>query len=309
MKIYDSILDYIGNTPLIKLNKIKEMYALNNNIYAKCEMFNPSSSIKARIAKSMILNGIKKGLINKNTTIIEPTSGNTGIGLAMVCAILNLRFIAIMPNNVSLERKKLMKAYNGEIIITDKSLGIKGAVDKANELHKKIKNSYIPSQFENSSNPFTHYQNTGKEIYNDLKNVDIIISPIGSGGTISGIGKYLKEQNKDILIYGIEPFSSPLITKNFFGSHKIQGIGANFIPKTLDLNYVDKVYGIKDEEAYENARLLCAKEGILCGISSGSSLALALKIDKLFKEKNIVIILPDTGERYLSTDLFDVYEN
>ncbi len=309
MKIYDSILDYIGNTPLIKLNKIKEMYELNNNIYAKCEMFNPSSSIKARIAKSMILNGIKKGLINKNTTIIEPTSGNTGIGLAMVCAILNLRFIAIMPNNVSLERKKLMKAYNGEIIITDKSLGIKGAVDKANELHKKIKNSYIPSQFENSSNPFTHYQNTGKEIYNDLKNVDIIISPIGSGGTISGIGKYLKEQNKDILIYGIEPFSSPLITKNFFGSHKIQGIGANFIPKTLDLNYVDKVYGIKDEEAYENARLLCAKEGILCGISSGSSLALALKIDKLFKEKNIVIILPDTGERYLSTDLFDVYEN
>lgn len=306
MKTYDSIIDLIGNTPLVRLHKIETLYNLKSRIYAKVEMFNPSHSIKARIAKNMLLKALEEKVIDKDTVIIEPTSGNTGVGLAMICASLGMKFIAVMPENMSSERIKLIKAYGSEIVLTAKGFGMKGAVEKAEALHQEIKNSFIPLQFSNIYNPLAHYETTAKEIYDDLDgNVDVIVCGIGTGGTISGVAKFLKEKNKDILSVGLEPESSPLLTKKQVGPHKIQGIGANFIPDTLDLSFVDEVIDITNEEAFEYARILAKVEGIFAGISSGCALCGAVKKAKALDDKNIVVVLPDTGERYLSTDLID----
>lgn len=297
-----NVLDLIGNTPLVELNNIKNHYDLPFNLYAKVERNNPSGSIKDRAAKEIILDGIKEGKINKDTLIIEATSGNTGISLAMICASLNLKCKIVMPENSSKERILMMKAYGADVILTPASLGMKGSVDKAEELTKTYKNFFKSDQFNNLSNFDAHYKYTGKEIYDGLNGkIDVFIDGFGTGGTLSGVGKYLKEKNSEIKVIGVEPLASPLITKGKSGPHLIQGIGANFIPENLKLDYVDEVIDISDEEAYEGARILAQKEGLLCGISSGASLMGAIKLDKeKYKGKNVVIILPDNGERYLS---------
>lgn len=302
--IYKDIKQLIGNTPILELTKIKNKYNLESKIFAKLEAFNPGGSVKDRIAFNMIEKELKKKRINSKTVIIEPTSGNTGVGLALVCATYNLKFIAVMPSSMSIERQKLIKAYGGEVVLTDPSLGMNGSVNKAIELSKEYKNSFIPFQFENKNNPLTHYNTTAREIINDIKKIDYFVAGIGTGGTISGIGKYLKEINPGTKIIGVEPYSSPLITKGVSGKHLIQGIGANFIPKTLDNNILDKVMTIKDEEAYLWARNIAKYEGFLVGISSGAALCASIKIAKKEKNKTIVTLLPDTGERYLSTDLY-----
>lgn len=306
MKLNNSMLDLIGNTPLVELHNIERKYNLKAHLIAKIEMTNPTSSIKARIAKSMIIKALEEGLINRDTVIIEPTSGNTGIALSAICASLNMRFIAIMPESMSIERRKLISVYGGEIILTSSELGMKGTLQKAEELHKLYENSFIPSQFNNNANPEIHYLTTGKEIFDDLEgNVDIIVAGIGTGGTITGISKYLKEK-KNVYSIGVEPLSSPLITKGYAGKHKIQGIGANFIPNTLDLSYVDRVEMVSDNDSIFFSKELALVEGLFVGISSGAALKIA--IDEAKKEENehkyIVVILPDTGERYLSTELF-----
>lgn len=302
--IYKNVKDLVGSTPILELRNIKEKFHLKSNIFAKLEAYNPGGSIKDRIAKNMIEKEIKKKRINSKSVIIEPTSGNTGIGLALICATYKLRFIAIMPSNMSIERQKLIKAYGGEVILTDPSKGVNGAVEKANELAKEIPNSFIPSQFENKNNPLTHYLYTGKEIVKDIKRIDYFVAGIGTGGTISGIGKYLKEVSPKTKIIGVEPFSSPLINKGYASKHLIQGIGANFIPSTLNLDIIDKVEDVKNEDAYLWARNMAKIEGFLVGISSGASLSAAIKIAKKENNKNIVTIFADSGERYLSTDLY-----
>ncbi len=305
MKICKSIEDLIGNTPLVELTNIEKTLNLECKIYAKVEMFNPSGSIKARIAKYMIETALAENRINKESVIIEPTSGNTGVGLAFICACKKMKFIAVMPETMSIERQKLIKAYGGEIVLTPGELGMKGSVDEAIRLKEKYPNSFIPSQFENNDNPQTHYLTTGREIYEQCDGlIDILVAGIGTGGTITGISKYLKEK-KDIYTIGVEPLSSPLITKGMASSHKIQGIGANFIPKTLNLDYVDYVDTISDEDSFTYARMLAHEEGIFVGISSGAAFCEAIKQAQKEenKGKNIVVILPDTGERYLSTEL------
>ncbi len=306
--IYNGIEELIGNTPLIKLNNIEKKFNLPFNLYAKTEYFNPSGSVKDRVAFYMIKDAEKKGIIKDGATIIEPTSGNTGIGLAMLGASMKYKVILTMPETYSKERILLFKAYGAEVVLTDGKLGMKGAIDKAKELKDQIKNSFIPSQFDNPSNVEAHYNTTGKEIYEDLDGkINVFLACIGSGGTLSGTAKYLKEKNKEILTLGIEPLSSPLITKNQIGAHKIQGIGANFIPKNYINKFVDKVLTCKDEDAYEFTRILAKEEGLLCGISSGAVLSAVIDNfnTKEYKDKNIVILLPDTGMRYLSTkDLF-----
>lgn len=307
MKIYNSILELTGNTPLVRLNKLEEKYKINNKILVKLEMFNPSGSVKIRPAKNMIEKALKDKLINKGSVIIEATSGNMGIALSLVCQVYGLKFIAVMPSSMSVERQKLIKAYGAEIVLTEPSLGMNGSIMKAMELKEKY-NGFIPSQFVNPNNPSSHYDSTALEILNDTNYmVDVVVGGIGTGGTISGIGKKIKE-NKDVVIVGVEPASSPLITKGFASSHKIQGIGANFIPETLDIRLVDEVFGVSDEDAIFYSRELAMVEGIFVGISSGAALAGAIEYIKKYdvKDKTIVIILPDTGERYLSTDL--VYE-
>ena len=307
MKIYNSILELTGNTPLVRLMKIEEKYNLNNTLLAKVEMFNPSFSVKIRPAKNMIEKALEKNIIDKNTTIIEATSGNTGIALALVCSILGMKFIAVMPSSMSVERRKLIKAYGAEIVLTEPKLGMNGAVEKANELKKEL-NGFIPSQFENPENPISHYFQTANEILLDTDNtVDVVVSGIGTGGTITGIAKRIKEV-KDVVMVGVEPLSSPLIAKGVSGSHKIQGIGANFIPETLDIRVVDEVISVSDDDAYFYSRELALNEGLFVGISSGAALAGTIEYIRKneVKDKVIVIILPDTGERYLSTDL--VYE-
>ena len=302
--IYKDIKQLIGNTPILELTKIKSKYNLKSRIFAKLEAFNPGGSIKDRIALNMIEKELKKKRINSKTVIIEPTSGNTGIGLALICATYNLRFIAVMPSSMSVERQKLIKAYGGEVVLTEPSKGMEGSVLKAVELSKEYKNSFIPYQFENKNNPITHYNTTAKEIVSEIKKIDYLVAGIGTGGTISGIGKYLKEVSPSTKIIGVEPDSSPLITKGTSGKHLIQGIGANFIPKTLDMKILDKVVTIKDEEAYLWARNMGKVEGFLVGISSGASLCASIKLAKKEVNKNIVVVLPDSGERYLSTDLY-----
>ena len=306
--IYQNASQLIGNTPLLRLNNIEKRLNLNVTLLAKVEYFNPTGSVKDRIALSMIEDAEEKGKIHNDTIIIEPTSGNTGIGLASVCAAKGYKCILVMPENMSKERIRLIKAYGADVVLSPKEKGMQGAVDKAVELSKTYESSFIPSQFENPSNPEAHYRTTGPEIYKSSnKKVDIFIAGIGTGGTISGIGRYLKEQNRNVKIIGVEPDDSPLLTKGKAGPHKIQGIGANFVPKTLDKKYIDEFLTAKTEESYEYARLLGKYEGILVGISSGAALSQAVKVAKRNENngKTIFVLLPDSGDRYLSTDLFD----
>jgi len=308
MKVYTNIIDTVGHTPLVELTKIEKEFNLKGKIYAKVEFFNPGGSIKDRIAKAMLLDALEKGTINKETVIIEPTSGNTGIGLAMVCASLGLKMILTMPETMSIERQKLLKAYGAELVLTEGALGMKGAIAKAEELHKENKNSFIPGQFVNEVNPRTHYLTTGKEILEDLDNkVDVLVAGVGTGGTISGVGKLLKEHNKDAKVIAVEPFGSPVLSTGTAGKHKIQGIGAGFVPDTLDTKIYDEIITVKDEDAMSFGKLIAQNEGILVGISSGAALFAAVEVAKRSesKGKNIVVILPDSGNRYLSTPMFD----
>jgi cysteine synthase A len=305
--IYQNASEIIGKTPLLRLNNIEKKFKLNVNLLAKVEFFNPTGSVKDRIALSMIEDAEKNGILQRNSVVIEPTSGNTGIGLASVCAAKGYKCILVLPDNMSKERIKLMNAYGAEVVLTPAKLGMKGAVDKAQELAKTYENSFIPSQFDNPSNPEMHYRTTGPEIYRDTnRKVDIFVAGIGTGGTVSGVGKYLKEQNRNIKIVGVEPQDSPLLTKGKAGPHKIQGIGANFVPKTLNKKYVDEFLTASNEESFEYARTVGKLEGILVGISSGAALSAAIKIAQRNENngKTIVVLLPDSGDRYLSTDLF-----
>lgn len=305
MKVFESVLELIGNTPLVELKKIKEKYNLKANIFAKIESNNPFGSIKDRVAYQMIIDAEKDGLLKDGSTIIEPTSGNTGIALAAIGKLKGYDVIIVMPSSVSIERIKLIEAYGGKVVLTEASSGMQGSVDKANELINNIPNSIILGQFTNPSNPKVHFLTTGKEIYEDLDGkIDIFISGIGTGGTISGVGKYLKNKNMDIKIIGLEPKNSPLLSKGKVGSHKIQGIGANFIPKTLNINIYDEIVSVSDDEAFEYKKILNELEGIFAGISSGAALYAAIKEAKKEENtnKNIVVILPDTGMRYLSIE-------
>lgn len=305
MKVFESVLELIGNTPLVELKKIKEKYNLKANIFAKIESNNPFGSIKDRVAYQMIIDAEKDGLLKDGSTIIEPTSGNTGIALAAIGKLKGYDVIIVMPSSVSIERIKLIEAYGGKVVLTEASSGMQGSVDKANELINNIPNSIILGQFTNPSNPKVHFLTTGKEIYEDLDGkIDIFISGIGTGGTISGVGKYLKNKNMDIKIIGVEPKNSPLLSKGKVGSHKIQGIGANFIPKILNVNIYDEIVSVSDDEAFEYKKILNELEGIFAGISSGAALYAAIKEAKKEENtnKNIVVILPDTGMRYLSIE-------
>lgn len=303
-KIYNNILELIGKTPIVKLNKINNG---NADVYVKIESFNPSGCVKERIALAMIVAGEKDGLIDKDTVIIEPTSGNTGIGLAMVCAVRGYKLILTMPDTMSKERSSILKAYGAEIVFTSGAEGMKGAIDKAEELAKEYKNSFVPSQFENKANPKTHRETTGVEILNDMNNdVDIFVAGVGTGGTITGVGEILKEKLPNVKIVAVEPEGSPILSGGNPGAHKIQGIGAGFVPEILNVNIYDEVFEIKNEDAFETMRLLARQEGILAGISSGAAVYAAIEISKRKenKGKKIVAILPDTGERYLSMEIF-----
>ncbi len=308
MKIYQYLTELIGKTPLLELKKIEKAYNLKAKIIAKLEFFNPAGSVKDRIAKAMIEDAETKGLLKPDSVIIEPTSGNTGIGLAAIAASKDYRLILTMPETMSLERRNLLKAYGAELVLTDGSLGMKGAIAKAKELAKETKNSFIPGQFENPANPEVHKATTGPEIWEDTEGqVDIFVAGIGTGGTISGAGEYLKAKNPRILIVGIEPEDSPVLSENRAGPHKIQGIGAGFIPETLNTKIYDEIIRVKNEDAFEVGREIARREGVLVGISSGAALWAAIQIAKREenKGKNIVVIFPDTGERYLSTAMFE----
>ena len=307
MKVYQRIIDTIGHTPLVELTNIEAKYNLQARIIAKVESFNPAGSVKDRIAKAMIEDAEKRGLINKDTVLVEPTSGNTGIGLSMVAASKSLRIILTMPETMSMERRNLLKAYGAELVLTEGSKGMKGAIAKADELAKEIPNAFIPSQFTNPANPNIHYLTTGPEIYKDLDGqLDYFVAGVGTGGTISGTGKYLKEQNPNIKVVAVEPETSPVLSKGTPGPHKIQGIGAGFVPDTLDTNIYDEIITIGNEEAFEMGRESARTEGLLVGISSGAAMKAAIKLAQREenKGKTIVVLLPDTGERYLSTAMF-----
>ena len=306
-KIAKSITDLIGNTPLLELSNIEEKYSLKTKIYAKLEYFNPAGSVKDRIAKSMIDDAEEKGLIKKGSVIIEPTSGNTGIGLASVASARGYKIILTMPETMSIERRNLLKAYGAELVLTDGSKGMKGAIEKAEELSKQIPNSFIPGQFINPSNPSIHKSTTGVEIWNDTDgDIDFFVAGIGTGGTISGTGEFLKSKNPNIKIIAVEPSTSPVLSKGVAGPHKIQGIGAGFIPETLDTSVYDEIITVDAEDAFEKGREIAHNEGILVGISSGAVIWASLEIAKRPENENkkIVVLLPDTGERYLSTPMF-----
>ena len=306
--IYTDITQLIGNTPLLcpkHLLSEKKLYA---NILCKLEFFNPAGSAKDRLAKLMIEDAESKGLLTEGTVIIDPTSGNTGIGLAAIAASKGYRVILTMPDTMSLERRKLLAAYGAEIVLTDGSLGIKGAIAKAEELAASLPSAWIPSQFDNPANPQAHMLTTGPEIWQDTDGeVDIFVAGVGTGGTLTGTGRFLKSKNPNLKLVAVEPFSSPLISKGVSGAHGLQGIGANFIPENLDLNIIDEVMAIKEEEAYSACRELAKYEGLLCGITSGAALfaALTLATNEENRGKTIVALLPDTGDRYLSTPLFE----
>lgn len=308
MRIHDNALDLIGNTPLIELKKLEHELGLKARIVAKVEFFNPAGSVKDRIAKSMVEKAIEDGIITEGATLIEATSGNTGIGLASVAAMKGYKAIFTMPETMSIERRKLLKAYGAEIVLTDGKLGMKGAIAKAIELSKEIPNSFIPSQFENTANPLAHYKGTGPEIFKDTDGeVDIFVAGVGTGGTLSGTGKYLKEKKKDVRVVAIEPATSPVLSKGQSGPHGIMGIGAGFVPDTLDTGIYDEIITITNDEVYEYGRLVARKEGLLVGISSGAALCGAVKLAQRPENegKMIVVLLPDTGERYLSTPMFE----
>lgn len=308
MRIHDNALDLIGNTPLIELKKLEHELGLKARIVAKVEFFNPAGSVKDRIARSMVEKAIEDGIVTEGATLIEATSGNTGIGLASVAAMKGYKAIFTMPETMSIERRKLLKAYGAEIVLTDGKLGMKGAIAKAIELSKEIPNSFIPSQFENTANPLAHYNGTGPEIFKDTDGeVDIFVAGVGTGGTLSGTGKYLKEKKKDVRVVAIEPATSPVLSKGQSGPHGIMGIGAGFVPDTLDTGIYDEIITITNDEAYEYGRLIAKKEGLLVGISSGAALCGAVKLAQRpeNERKMIVVLLPDTGERYLSTPMFE----
>ncbi len=305
--IKKQITELVGNTPLLELNNYKKNHELKSKIIAKLEYFNPAGSVKDRIARRMIEEALKSGEINKDSIIIEPTSGNTGIGLASICASYGMRLIITMPETMSVERRNLMKAFGAELILTEGAKGMKGAIEKAKELHSNTPNSFIPSQFDNPNNPKVHEETTGVEIWNDTDgNIDILVAGIGTGGTISGAGAYLRSKNPGVEIIAVEPTDSPVLSEGRAGAHKIQGIGAGFIPNTLDTKIYNEVITVKNEDAFEAARELAKTDGVLVGISSGAALWAATQIAKRPENdgKNIVVILPDTGERYLSTPLF-----
>lgn len=305
MKIYNNITELIGNTPLVAINKIN---AGDADIIAKLEYFNPSNSVKDRPAKYMLEQAEKEGFLDSDTVIIEPTSGNTGIGLAMICAQKGLRIILTMPETMSLERRKMLTGYGAELVLTPASLGMQGAVDKAIELTEKYEKSFMPSQFTNIYNPKIHEITTAEEIWNDTDGeIDVLVAGIGTGGTISGIAKRLKTYKPELQVVGVEPQESPLLSTGIAGPHGIQGIGANFIPEIYNADIVDEIITIPTDIAIQTAKLLAKKEGILCGISSGAAMAAALIVSQreLCKDKLIVVVLPDYGERYLSTKLFE----
>lgn len=306
MKIVKSIIDLVGYTPTVELVRLEKKYGLKARLCAKLEYFNPAGSAKDRIAKAMILDAIQKGKIDRDSVIIEPTSGNTGIGLAFVCGTFGMRTILTMPDTMSKERQDLLKAYGAEIVLTDGKLGMKGAIDKANELAASIPNSYIPGQFTNPVNPKAHFETTGPEIWKDTEEkVDIFVAGVGTGGTLSGTGKYLKKMNPNIKVVAVEPEKSPLLSGGQAAPHGLQGIGANFIPETLDKNIIDEVITVGDEEAYAQTKEL-SEEGLLVGISSGAAVVAAKKIAQRPENegKLIVTLLPDNGERYISTGVF-----
>jgi len=305
-EIKNSFLDLVGNTPLVRVNNLIKKDELKADVLAKLEYFNPAGSVKDRIAKEMILEALEKGLINENTTLIEPTSGNTGIGLSAVATALNLKIIITMPETMSVERRNLMKAYGAELVLTPGSEGMKGAIAKAKELASQIENSFIPGQFENPANPTAHYKTTGPEIYEQTEGkVDIFVAGVGTGGTISGIGKYLKEKNPEVKVVAVEPASSPVLSTGKGGAHKIQGIGAGFVPETLDTKIYDEIITVENEDAFATGKEMAKTEGILVGISSGAALYAVKELAKREENagKTIVVLLPDGGDRYLSTPL------
>ena len=306
-KIYQSVTELIGGTPLLQANKFAKALGLQANILAKLEYFNPAGSVKDRIAKAMIEDAEKRGVLKPGATIIEPTSGNTGIGLASVAAAKGYHAIFTMPETMSIERRKILKAYGAEIVLTDGSKGMKGAIEKADELQKSTPDSFIPSQFTNPANPAAHEATTGPEIWKDADGkVDAFLAGVGTGGTLTGVARYLKKQNPSVHVAAIEPETSPVLTKGQAGPHKIQGIGAGFVPETLDTKIYDEVIDVPNDESFKYARLFGHTEGILVGISAGAALYGAVQLAKRpeFAGKNIVALLPDTGDRYLSTELF-----
>lgn len=308
MKVYEELTELIGGTPLLKLNHLMEKEALEANLFGKLEFFNPGGSVKDRIALSMILDAEEKGLLAPGGTIIEPTSGNTGIGLALVATLRGYHLILTMPETMSIERRSLLKAFGAEIVLTDGDMAMQGSIDKARELNQKIPNSIILEQFENPANPITHEKTTAVEILDDLDGkVDIFVAGVGTGGTLGGVGKGLKEKNPDVQIIAVEPWGSQVLKGEPAGFHAIQGIGANFVPAVLDLDIIDEIIPVKDEDAYAYARVLTKTEGLLVGISSGAAVWAAIELARRPENagKNIVVLMPDTGERYLSTPLFN----
>ena len=307
-QIYKTSAQLIGNTPLLELSHIEETFALDAKIYAKLEYFNPAGSVKDRIAAAMIAAAERSGQLHKDSVIIEPTSGNTGIGLASVAAAKGYRIIIVMPETMSIERRKLMKAYGAELVLTEGSKGMKGAIAKAEELAASIPGGFLPAQFENPENPKIHFETTGPEIYDATDGtVDILVAGVGTGGTISGTGQYLKSRKAEVKVIAVEPASSPVLSTGVGGAHKIQGIGAGFVPATLDTGVYDEIITVENEDAFETGKLIGKKEGILVGISSGAALHAAIEVAKRKenKGKNIVVIFPDSGDRYLSTPLFE----
>ena len=306
-KVYDSILDLVGKTPLVELKRIEEKEGLQAKLIAKVESFNPAGSVKDRIAKAMIEDAEAKGLLKEGSVIIEPTSGNTGIGLAAAATVKGYRMILTMPETMSVERRNIVKAYGAEVVLTDGTKGMKGAIEKADELAKEIPNSFIAGQFVNPANPATHKKTTGPEIWEDTDGeVDIFVAGVGTGGTITGTGEYLKEKKPEVKIVAVEPASSPVLSEGVSGPHKIQGIGAGFVPETLNTSIYDEIIKVENEDAFETGKYLAAEEAILAGISSGAALYAAIQLAKRpeNKGKTIVALLPDSGDRYYSTPLF-----
>lgn len=308
MKVFEQASDLIGNTPLVRLNGYQKEKKLDAELLAKLEYFNPAGSVKDRVALCMLLDAQEKGLLKRDSVIIEPTSGNTGIGLAAVAAEKGIRTIIVMPDTMSIERRNILKAYGAELVLTDGKLGMKGAIAKANELAEEIPHSFIPGQFTNDANPLAHYKTTGPEIWKDTDgDVDILVAGVGTGGTLSGAGRYLKEQNPDIQVVAVEPKDSPVLSEGRAGSHKLQGIGAGFVPRTLDIDIYDEVIPVTTQQAYDAARLLAKEDAILAGISSGAALYAAEVLAKRPENrgKRIVIIIPDSGEKYLSEPVYE----
>lgn len=307
MAVYEKITDLIGGTPLLELTNYEKAHDLQVRILAKLEYFNPAGSVKDRIAKAMIEDAEKKGLLKEGSVIIEPTSGNTGIGLASIAASRGYRIILTMPDTMSVERRNLLKAYGAELVLTEGAKGMKGAIAKADELAKEIANSFIPGQFVNPANPAVHKATTGPEIWNDTDGkIDFLVAGVGTGGTVTGAGEYLKEKNADIKVIAVEPASSPVLSKGVAGAHKIQGIGAGFVPKVLNTGIYDEIITVENEDAFAAGKQIGIKEGVLVGISSGAALWAATEVAKRKENagKTIVVIFPDTGDRYLSTPLF-----